>query len=134
MCRISGGGRKHEFAVGCDLQVAHSVACIHNGHTADLGVVLRRNEHFQDRTDRPVAADEFGAVFGEAHLVAVGLYAAWLVAGGPQDAAFDVTQKEIAAAIVARGILAPACHAEIVPATAAGADTREHHRIPAVRK
>ena len=132
MCRISGRGRKHEFRVGGDFQVTHPVACIHDGYAADLGVILRRDDHFQDRGNRPVATDEFRAIVGEAHLVTVGLHAAWLIASGPQCAAFDVTQKEIAAGIIAGGIFTPACHPKIVPSTVARPGSREHHRIPTV--
>ena len=68
MCRIGGGGRKHELAVGGDLQVAHPVAGIHDRYATDFRVILRRDDHFQDGGDRGVAANEFCAILGEAHL------------------------------------------------------------------
>ncbi len=97
MCHIGGGGRQHELGIRCDLQVAHSVACIHDRYAANLRVVLRRNDHLQDRGGRRVAANEFRSIFGEGHLVAVGLDAAGLIAAGPHGAAFGVMHKEIAA-------------------------------------
>ncbi len=134
MCRIGRRGREHELCVGCDLQVARSIAGIYDRQATDFGVVLRRNNHFQDRGDRGIAANEFRSIFGEVYFVAVGLDAARLIAAGPHSAAFDVAQKDIATGIVACEIFAPTRDAKIAPATEAGAGAREHHRIAPVRE
>ena len=47
MRRVRGGRSEHEFSVGGDLDVAHSVARICDGYTANFGVVFRRNDDFQ---------------------------------------------------------------------------------------
>ena len=56
----------------------------------------------------PVSSDE-----------TVGLDAAWLIGRGPQCAAFEVTQKEVAAGVVACRIRTPARHRKIAPVTEA---------------
>ncbi len=134
MRRVGGRRREHQFAIGCDFNVASTGAAIRDRHAADLGVVLGRYHDLQGGRDHAVGTNDLRPVLGEGHRVAVGLNAAGLITRGPHGAALDVSQKQIAAAVVARGVFAPTRHAQIAPAAIAGAGTREHDRIAAVRE
>ena len=134
MRRVGCGERERQLAIGRDLDVAHAVAAIRDRYATNLGVILRRNDDLQGRRDHCITAYEFRTILGEGHLVAVGLDAARLIARGPHGAAFDVAQEEIAAAIVACRVFAPARDVESAPAAVARACIREHHGVAAIRE
>ena len=78
--------------------------------------------------------DDFGAIFGERHLIAVGLDRARLIAGRPGFAAAHIAQEDIGAPAVAGDVLAPARDRDIVPAAVARSRRRHHHRIASIRQ
>ena len=98
----------------------------------DLGVVLRRYDHFERRLDRAVLPDDADAILMERDFVARRLDADRLVPGGPHATVARVAQIHEAAVIVAGRVLAPARDADVAPLTVAGACRRHHHGVTAV--
>jgi hypothetical protein len=82
---------------------------------ADLGVVLGRHHDVERRGEVAVAADDLGAIFREADLVAVGLDDARLVSGRPGFPAAGIAQEDIGAPAVAGDVLAPAGDGDVAP-------------------
>ena len=76
-------GREHDLGIGGDVDLARLAAQIDERDAADLGVVLRRDQHLEGAHDGAVAPADLGAVLEEGRLVGVGLHPRGLMARRP---------------------------------------------------
>ena len=76
-----------ELGIGGDFDVTRLVAGIGDGHAANFGVILRRDDDVDGGGECAVVSHELGAILGEHHVVAVGPRAARLIGRRPHRAA-----------------------------------------------
>jgi hypothetical protein len=134
MSGVGGRRCKHELCIRGDIDVPVPIAGVGDRDTAHLRIVFGRHQHLQHRRNRGIDAHKLRAILREGYLVPIGFDAARLVAGGPHYAAVDVTQKKVAAQIIARRVFTPPGYREISPAAITGARCGEHHRVVPVRQ
>ncbi len=127
-------GAEHQFRVRGHFNLARARGGIADGQPPHFGIVFRGDLHFERGHQVAIAADDLGAVLGEAHFVDSGLHGAGLVAGRPGSPAVDVTQQEETSGVVARGVFAPARDRQVVPAAVTRARGRDHDRVAAIRE
>ena len=126
--------RQHELGIGGELDLARAAAGLvietrrtsasSSAETSTSSVVVSVPSRRMNSARSSVKVD----------VVAVGLDAARLIAGGPDVAAVDVAQEDVGAPVVARRVLAPARDRQIAPAAVAGAGGGQHHGVAAVRQ
>ena len=92
--------RERKFRVGCDLNIARANAHVAERDTADFRVVFGGNNHFQSRSERAIAADDFGVIFEENGFVLVSFDAGGLITSGPDIAGLFVAQIDVLAPVV----------------------------------
>ena len=131
---VGSGRRQHDFGIRGHLDLAPPAVLIGDRDPAHLGVVFRRDHHFQQGCDRSVFPADLGPPLGEGRLIAVRRNAGGLIAGRPGFAALDIAQKHVAAPGIAGGVFFPAGDRHLVPSAVAGAGGGEHHRINPVRQ
>ena len=125
-------GTQHQFGIGSDFHLARLGRGIADRHPAYLGIVFRRDLHFQGGRQFAIGADDLRPVLGEARFVRARLAGAGLVTRRPHAAGIDVPQQDEAAGVVARAVIAPASDREIVPPAVARACRGEHDRVAPV--
>ena len=112
---VGGGGRQHEFRVGCHLDLSCLVSEIGERDPAHLGVIFGGDEHLQGGRQCSVAPRELGPILVEGDLVDLGLGAQGLIGGRPSLAARHIAKQNVRAPVVAGGVFAPAGDGEVPP-------------------
>ena len=72
---IRGGGPEHQFGIGCERDIARSVAMVRDRHAPQLRIPIARDSDIQRSPDRVFEAREFGAPIGEGRNVRTGAIA-----------------------------------------------------------
>ncbi len=129
---VAAGRGEHQLGVGGDVDLARLAPQVDERHAADLGIVLRRDQHLERAHDGAVAPANLDPVLEEGRLVGVGLHPRGLMAGRPHRAAASVAQEDEGAPGVAGHVFSPARDGNAPAAAVAGAGRRHHHHIATV--
>ena len=132
MGHVRGLGGQGKLGVGGQLDLAVAGPEVRDREPPDLGIVLGGDDDRETRRDRAITTSHLDVILGVDDLVAVGLRAARLVAGGPDGTGPPVSQEEVAPPLVAGDILPPAGDGDVAPAAVARACRRHHHGVTAV--
>src|SRR5205823_5372999 len=117
------------FDIAGDLQLPYTRIMVGQRHTANLGMVLRRNCDFEVRLNLVVQSPKLRLVGGKDDFVLVRFATERLVAGGPYPAGAQVAHITELSATVTGAILTPAGHVEMTTDASARAGVRHHHGV-----